>query len=99
MKRTREEVMNLIKQNLASIRQYGVRRLGLVGSCARGENTETSDLDFIVDFEKETFDAYMGLKFFLEDLFGCRVDLGMVETIRPEFREAMLREALYVEGL
>ena len=99
MKIAREEVMHIIQEHLPAIRRFGVRRLGLVGSCVRGENTETSDLDFVVDLEKKTFDAYMGLKLFLEDLFQCRVDLGLTDAIRPEFREAILREAVYAEGL
>lgn len=60
---------------MEKIRGYGVRRIGLFGSYCRGEQTETSDVDILVEFEddEKTFDNYMDLKFFLEDLFGLKV--------------------------
>ncbi|MBI1824225.1 MAG: nucleotidyltransferase family protein [Nitrospirae bacterium] len=81
------------------MQSYSVRRLGLFGSCVRGESTETSDLDFIVEFEKKTFDAYMDLKTFLEELFKCRVDLVVSEAIKPRLRENILKESVYAKGL
>ena len=69
-KMNRDKILQIIEANRDAIKAYGVRRLGLFGSYARGENTEASDLDFIVEFEKKTFDAYMDLKAFLEKLFA-----------------------------
>ncbi len=54
------------------IKASGVSRLGLFGSAARGEAGEDSDLDFLVELENKTFDAYMDLKEFLEDLFAVK---------------------------
>ena len=85
--------------NRERIRSFGVRRLGLFGSCARDEAGEASDLDFVVEFERKSFRAYMGLKFFLEDLFGCKVDLALKDAIKPRLREAILGEAVYAPGL
>ena len=99
MKKSRDEVLKILQENREAIRNYGVRRLGLFGSCARGEVTEASDLDFVVEFEKKTFDAYMDLKEFLEGLFGCRVDLVLADTIKPRLRAAILAEAVYAPGL
>ncbi|MDH5640551.1 MAG: nucleotidyltransferase domain-containing protein, partial [Nitrospira sp.] len=62
MARNREEVLGLIEQNREGIKKLGVRRLGLFGSCARGEATANSDLDFVVEFTTKSFDAYMDLK-------------------------------------
>ena len=83
MMRNREEVLSLIEQNQAALKKLGVRRLGLFGSCARGEATAGSDLDFVVEFSDKSFDAYMDLKSFLEDLFRSRVDLVTVSSIKP----------------
>jgi predicted nucleotidyltransferase len=69
--------------------------LGLFGSCARGEATEASDLDFVVELENETFDAYMDLKEFLEELFHCPVDLVLIDAIKPRLRETILGETIY----
>jgi hypothetical protein len=73
--------------------------LGLFGSCARGEATSGSDLDFVVELEKKSFDAYMDLKDFLEKLFGCKVDLVMKDAIKPRLREPILKETIYAPGL
>ena len=67
--RTCYDVLETIGRNMQHLRNMGVRRLGLFGSCARDEHSQSSDLDFVVEFERKSFDAYMDLKFFLEDLF------------------------------
>jgi predicted nucleotidyltransferase len=53
-----------------------------------------SDLDFVVELDERTFDRYMDLKLFLEELFGCRVDLVLVGSIKPRLRSAILGEAV-----
>ena len=61
--------------------------------CLRG------DLDFVVELERKTFDAYMDLKLFLEDLFGCPVDLVLADAIKPRLRPTILREMIHAPGL
>jgi len=99
MRRNREEILKILEENRNTIRGYGVRRLGLFGSCARGECTEASDLDFVAEFEKKSFDSYMDLKLFLEELFGCPVDLVISDTIKPRLRATILSEAIHAPGL
>jgi uncharacterized protein len=99
MNRSREEILTILEQNREAIRGYGARRLGLFGSYARGEATEASDLDFVVEFETKSFDAYMNLKEFLEALFGCRVDLVLADAIKPRLRATILEEAVHAPGL
>ncbi len=99
MKRSREEILALLEENRDKIRQFGVTRLGLFGSSAREEASEHSDLDFVVEFERPSFDAYMELKFFLEDLFQCSVDLVLAKAIKPRLRASILEEAVYASGL
>ena len=98
MVKSREEVLRLIEQNQDTIRKFGVRRLGLFGSCVRDEATAESDLDFVVEFSDKTFDAYMDLKSFLEALFRCRVDLVTVSSIKPRLLPIIQREAVYASG-
>ena len=95
------QILQALTLHRDSIRSFGARRLGLFGSQARGEATEVSDLDFLVEFEPgtKTFDNYMDLKAFLEDLFGRPVDLVVSEVIKPRLREAILRETIYAPGL
>lgn len=99
MIRNREEILKILEENRHTIHGYGVRRLGLFGSCARDVCTEASDLDFVAEFEKKSFDAYMDLKLFLEELFGCPVDLVISDTIKPRLRKTILDEAIYAPGL
>lgn len=99
MVRTREQVLARLEENREALRRFGVKSLGLFGSVARGESTASSDLDFVVEFERNTFDAYMGLKEFLEGLFDCPVDLVLAQTLKPRLREPVLREAIHAQGL
>lgn len=94
----REDVLKLIEQNQTALRKLGVRRLGLFGSCARGEATAGSDLDFVVEFSEKSFDAYMDLKSFLETLFRSRVDLVTMSSIKPRLLPIIQRETVYVPG-
>lgn len=96
--KTRDEVLMLIEQNQAALRNLGVRRLGLFGSCARGEATAGSDLDFVVEFADKSFDAYMDVKSFLEDLFHARVDLVTLTAIKPRLLPIIQRETVYASG-
>jgi hypothetical protein len=99
MVKNREGILKIIEENRNTIRRYGVRRLGLFGSCARGECKEVSDLDFVVEFEKKSFDAYMDLKLLLEELFDCKVDLVISDSIKPRLRSVILGEAIHAPGL
>jgi predicted nucleotidyltransferase len=99
MIRNYQEILKIIEENRETIRGFGVRSLGLFGSAVRGEATDTSDLDFVVEFEKKTFDGYMGLKKFLEESFGCKVDLVLKDAIKPRLREPILKETIYAQGL
>jgi predicted nucleotidyltransferase len=95
----RDDILKKLEENRETIKGFGVRRLGIFGSYARGEQKETSDMDFIVEFARATFDNYFDLKFFLEDLFGRKVDLVIKDTIKPRIRSAILEEAVYAQGL
>ena len=99
MRRSASEILTLLEHNAEAIRRFGVRRLGLFGSSARGTAHEQSDLDFVVEFERKSFDAYMDLKAYLEDLLGCRIDLVVAEAIKPGLRDTILAEALHAPGL
>lgn len=78
-------------------RDFGVRRVALFGSTARDEARDDSDLDLLVEFDVvPTLDAYVGLKFFLEDHLGRKVDLVTPDALKPRMRPNVEREALDV---
>jgi uncharacterized protein len=93
----RQVILTTLKERLDTIRSFGVQSLALFGSVARDEATEASDLDFLVEFEgSATFDRYMDLKFFLEDLFGKPVDLVTRRSLKPQIAESVLEESISV---
>jgi predicted nucleotidyltransferase len=92
---TKEEVFTVLRQNGAQLRRFGVGRLSVFGSFARGEPNEESDVDILVEFEpgRKSFDNFMGLADFLEELFGRKVDLLTRESLNPRFGHYILEEA------
>lgn len=93
----RQTVLNRLRDRLDTIRGFGVHTLALFGSVARDEATETSDLDFLVEFEgAATFDRYMDLKIFLEDLFEKPIDLVTKRSLKPQIRQTILEESIDV---
>ena len=96
-----DEILKKIEENKDQIKKFGVKRIGLFGSCVRGEQKKGSDIDILVEFEKgkKTFDNYMELKFFLEDLFNCKVDLVILESIKPDLKPHILRSVKYATGV
>ena len=93
----RDFVLDTLTQHLDKIQQMNVKHLALFGSVARDEADIESDLDFLVEFDAElTFDLYMDLKFFLENLFQRKVDLVIEEDLKPQIKESILQQAIYV---
>ena len=93
----RDQILASIRSRSQEIDALGVRMLALFGSVARGEDTPTSDVDVLVQFDgPATFDGFMDLKFLLEDSLGRRVDLVTVDGLREEIREEVLARALRV---
>lgn len=76
---------------------YKVRELGLFGSFARDEQTKSSDVDVLVDFEADAdlFDL-TGLTLFLEEQIGQPVDVVSKRGLRSELRETVLNEIAMV---
>jgi predicted nucleotidyltransferase len=98
MQMRRDEALRILREHRAELDEMGVRSLALFGSVARDEAGPESDVDVLVEFaEPETFATYMDAKFYLEDLFGRRVDLvtesGLRERIRPYVERELIRVA------
>ena len=93
-----EEIKGTLKKRSDDLKQkFGVRELGVFGSYVRGEQEEKSDIDILVEFEEgyKTFDNYMDLKFYLEELLGLRVDLVSKTALKPRLRPYILKEVVY----
>lgn len=93
----REKILNLLQQNQAIFKQFGVAKLAIFGSTVREEATEHSDIDILVSFEKiPTSKDYFGLQFYLEDLLGKSIDLVTDKSLRKELRPYIEKELIYV---
>jgi len=75
--------------------RFTVKRIGVFGSFARGDEGPGSDLDIIVELEEPTFDHYMDLKFRLEEVLNRPVDLVLADTVKPRLRPIIEREVVY----
>lgn len=93
---SRSSILRTLQSRAGEIRKFGVRRIGLFGSYARGGKRPRSDVDILVEFDESSmnFDNYMGLRFLLEELLPRRVDLVIAQNIKPYFREATLKEVI-----
>jgi predicted nucleotidyltransferase len=93
----RDDVVRLLTKRRQEFAQFGVKSLALFGSVVRDESRPESDVDILVEFEgRATFDRYMELKFFLEDLLRCQVDLVTSKALKPRLRPYVEKEAVYV---
>ncbi len=94
---TKEDILDQIRKNEEILKRYGVRKISIFGSYSRDEQREDSDIDIIVEFEegKKSFDNFISLSFFFEDLFKKRVDLLTPESISPYIRPYVNEEIIY----
>jgi len=94
----RDDILSRLRERRREISErFGVERVGLFGSAARDELREDSDVDVLVCFrDQATFDGYMGLKFYLEELFGRKVDLVTEKGLKPRARPHVERDLIRV---
>jgi len=94
---TNDIVQRLSGQLSEMRRRFSIQRLAVFGSAARDQLTDGSDIDILVVFQgTATFDAFMDLKFYLEDLLQRPVDLVTDKALRPEVRRAIEEELVDV---
>ena len=95
---TRQQILAVLSANEELLKSQGVRRIGLFGSFARNQGRVRSDLDFLVEFERPTFDNYMNLAFLLEKLFGRHVDLVTLDGLSSHVRPYIEQEVVWHEA-
>lgn len=94
----KKQVLELLAASKSELQvRFGVTRLALFGSTARDSATRLSDLDVLVSFDgPATAKRYFGVQFFLEDLFGCAVDLVSEPALRAELRPYVEQDLINV---
>jgi len=96
-KLTEELIFSILRQHIDILRKLSVRKIGLFGSFVRGEQRRRSDIDFLVEFEKPTFDNFMDLVFSLEKLLGKKVDIVTQGSLSPYIRPYVEKEVRWCE--
>ena len=91
-----QEVLNKIRTVRADlVEKYTVLRIGVFGSFAKNNASKESDVDILVKLDEPTFDHYMDLKFYLEEILERPVDLVLSDTIKPRLKATILQEVVY----
>jgi uncharacterized protein len=94
------DILEGLRRHRPDLERFSVKTIALFGSYAKDAQTDSSDLDFVVEFSKPTYDNFTSLEQFLEQLFGRRVDIltpAGVESIRvPRISEDIKRTLMHV---
>lgn len=105
---TKKEIFEKLKEHRKDLKKYGVKKIGVFGSYARGEQKKDSDIDLAVEFDlkmfgkdfKGLFDAFMDLSSYLERLLNRKVDILTPDSIRTirikEVAQEIERGIVYV---
>ena len=92
------KIIDILRRRDREIKErFHVKRIGLFGSFARGDENETSDVDIMVEFEQPTFDNFMKLAFFLEDLLGRKVELVTPDSLSPYIAPYVKDEVVWAD--
>jgi predicted nucleotidyltransferase len=95
-----EEVKNILKEHKEEVsRKYKVSEIGIFGSFVRGDQKKRSDLDILVEFDEENIPSLLKLiemERYLQRLLRKKVDLVMKSSIRPELKDIILKEVVYI---
>ncbi|MCL2435696.1 MAG: nucleotidyltransferase family protein [Lentimicrobiaceae bacterium] len=96
--RTSQIYLNLLRERKQEYaKKYGVTRMGIFGSVARGEQTKNSDVDICIEAPPMGLFALSGLNLTLEELLGVPVDVvRMHKNMNPRFKERIERDIIYV---
>ncbi len=95
----KEHILNTLKSNKKEISKYGIISIGLFGSYVRNEQSDNSDIDILIEFdkEKESFDNYMAVYDIIEGLFkNQKVEIVTKNGLSPYIGPKILNEITYV---
>jgi predicted nucleotidyltransferase len=94
-----EQIISTLEQNRTRLHAvYGVQRIGVFGSYARGNQTADSDIDFVVDFSDnltDLFETKYQLREFLSAIFHKQIDLANLKAIKPYVYKEISQEIRY----
>lgn len=93
-----KDIKKLLKEHQAELKEkYNVKELGVFGSCAKDSMSPTSDIDIVVDFyELPDLFSFLEMEGYLEKILQEKIDLIERTAIRPQLKDMILKEVVYV---
>jgi uncharacterized protein len=93
----KETILQALVAHKEQLAAYGVNKIGLFGSYVRNEANENSDIDLLVNIQKDkkTFNNFLSLNYFLEELFGRKVELVTSQSLSPYIGPHILKTVEY----
>jgi len=94
----REDILRIISAHKATFeREFGLKKIGLFGSYARGESQKGSDIDIVVEIEKPDLFYLIGIKQAIEEALDSKVDIVRLrDKMNQSLRASIERDAIYV---
>ena len=94
---SKREIINFIKEEKTFLKEnFGVLNIGLFGSYARDQHNQDSDIDFLVEFSKPSFDYLAGLQIYMEKKFNKKIEIVRKRSLsNNRFFERIEQEAIY----
>ena len=91
------QVKSSLSENLDFLKsKYKVEKVGVFGSVTKGLNTESSDVDILVEFSEPIgFFKFLELEEYLSRAIGVKVDLVTSKALKPAIKEEILKEVVY----
>ncbi|MBA4416736.1 MAG: nucleotidyltransferase [Syntrophus sp. (in: bacteria)] len=94
---SRESILNTLRRNKAKIlKEFPVKRLALFGSVVRGEQTDLSDIDILVDVDPSIGLRFVNLADSLQEMLQHKVDLVSRRGLKPSLLKVIERECIDV---
>ena len=95
--KSKDKILKILKKELPALKEkFKVKSIGIFGSYIRGEQTKTSDIDMLVEFESPVgFFKFIELEDYLSEKLGVKVDLVTLDALKPLIKPHIIEEAVY----
>ncbi len=94
---SKDAILQILVEHKQQLAAFGVNQIGLFGSYVRDEASENSDIDLLVDIQKDkkTFNNFLALNYYLEEIFGRKVELITTQSLSPYIGPHILKTVKY----
>jgi len=96
MKKTNKQIEEIKKKIIPILKKNKIKRAGIFGSYARGEQKKNSDVDILVELSKPLGFAFFGIELELEKKLGRKVDLVTYRYVSPYIKDRIMREEIRI---